>query len=171
MLKDFASAIYEGPKKGALLMAVVGAKLSEGLNFSDELARAVVLVGLPFANLGSAELKERMRYVREQEEKNGGKLGSGVKDAGTELYENICMRAVNQSSTSDPFKYSSSTKRPSWQGDPTPERLGVADISGQPLCLGAHTLQTSAVDWQRCCTCHELWSGSQRTWHILQSKT
>lgn len=81
---------------GALLLAVVGAKLSEGLNFSDDLARAVIVVGLPFANLGSAELKERMQFVKELDEKT--RLDGGlVKDAGMELYENICMKAVNQS--------------------------------------------------------------------------
>lgn len=71
------------PYSGALLFAVVGAKLSEGLNFSDGLARAVAIVGLPFANLGSAELQARMKYVREH-----NTTQSGV-DAGKELYENL----------------------------------------------------------------------------------
>ncbi len=40
------------------------------------------MVGLPFANLGSVELKERMRYVETLP-------GSG-KNAGQELYE-VCL--------------------------------------------------------------------------------
>jgi chromosome transmission fidelity protein 1 len=77
---------------------VVGAKLSEGLNFSDDLARAVVIVGLPFANMGSVELKERMRYVAEVERKAASISGENTsRDAGMELYENLCMKAVNQS--------------------------------------------------------------------------
>ncbi|KAE9405765.1 DNA repair helicase, partial [Gymnopus androsaceus JB14] len=86
--------------KGALLLAVIGAKLSEGLNFADDLARAVVVVGLPFANLASAELRERMRYVKREEEKRfkeNGCSGKKGKDAAAELYENMCMNAVNQS--------------------------------------------------------------------------
>jgi len=91
------SAPADAPKKrGALLFAVVGAKLSEGLNFSDDLARAVVIVGLPFANLASPELRERMAYVSRQQQQRGVKP-VGAKDAGTELYENMCMNAVNQS--------------------------------------------------------------------------
>ena len=82
---------------GALLFAVVGAKLSEGLNFADDLARAVVIVGLPFANLSSPELRERMNYVRRQNEQRVTPKPAGAKDAGTELYENMCMNAVNQS--------------------------------------------------------------------------
>ena len=76
------------------MLAVVGAKLSEGLNFSNGLARAVVLIGLPYANLRSAELQERLRFARESA-KDG--KGEGGRDAGMELYENMCMRAVNQS--------------------------------------------------------------------------
>jgi len=77
---------------------VVGAKLSEGLNFADDLARAVIVVGLPFANLGSPELQERLKYVKQQGEKRDETLGAGTtrKDAGTELYENMCLNAVNQ---------------------------------------------------------------------------
>ncbi|KAG8944165.1 ATP-dependent DNA helicase chl1 [Tulasnella sp. 424] len=102
VLREYAEAIRvsrESASKcsGALLFAVVGAKLSEGLNFTDELARAVILVGLPFANLGSVELKERMKYVTELEKHQESKAKQGARDAGQELYENLCMKAVNQS--------------------------------------------------------------------------
>ena len=86
-------------KGGAVLFAVVGAKLSEGLNFTDDLARAVIIIGLPFANLASPELRERMNYANRLEQRRaGGRAKEGdTKDAGTELYENMCMNAVNQS--------------------------------------------------------------------------
>ncbi|KAJ6620765.1 helicase C-terminal domain-containing protein [Mycena sp. CBHHK59/15] len=103
VLQDYASAVHaanapdSAKSKGGLLFAVIGAKLSEGLNFADDLARAVVIVGLPFANLGSPELQERMNYVKQQEKKRGTKRPQGQKDAAAELYENMCMNAVNQS--------------------------------------------------------------------------
>lgn len=90
--------MIEGKKGGSLLFAVIGAKLSEGLNFADDLARGVVIVGLPFPNLGSPELRERMKYVKSLEEQRGPvKRENGQKDAAAELYENMCMNAVNQS--------------------------------------------------------------------------
>lgn len=104
VLQGYATAIHETttarPKGGALLFAVIGAKLSEGLNFTDDLARSVVIIGMPYANLGSAELKERMAYVQRLEDKRmkeGWKRPAGAKDAAGELYENMCMNAVNQS--------------------------------------------------------------------------
>jgi len=93
VLHAYSLAVHDGAG-GALLMAVVGAKLSEGLNFADELARAVVVVGLPYPNLASTELKERMKYVSSFHNRRPGVSG---RDAGAELYENLCMRAVNQS--------------------------------------------------------------------------
>lgn len=90
-----------GKKGGATLFAVIGAKLSEGLNFADDLARCVVIVGLPYANLGSPELVERMKYVKSLKEARASGDSfvreKGMKDAGAELYENMCMNAVNQS--------------------------------------------------------------------------
>lgn len=77
------------------MFAVIGAKLSEGLNFSDELARAVIIIGLPFPNLGSPELQERMKFVRRK--LTNQSQSQGKKDPGAELYENICMNSVNQS--------------------------------------------------------------------------
>jgi hypothetical protein len=82
--------------KGALLLAVVGAKLSEGLNFSDELARMVMVVGLPFPNLGSAELQERLKHADRIAGASTPK-NSMYGAAGKELYENMCMNSVNQS--------------------------------------------------------------------------
>ncbi|KAH9833515.1 DNA repair helicase [Rhodofomes roseus] len=98
-----ASTAGEGSRKGgALLFAVIGAKLSEGLNFTDDLARAVVIIGLPYANLASPELQERMKYVNRLQEQLAkanapARPANGRKDAANELYENMCMNAVNQS--------------------------------------------------------------------------
>ena len=42
MLREYASAIDSG--LGGLLLCVVGGKMSEGINFSDKLGRAVVMI-------------------------------------------------------------------------------------------------------------------------------
>ncbi|WVQ99004.1 hypothetical protein IAU59_006136 [Kwoniella sp. CBS 9459] len=99
VLRDYALSIStcqaamasgeKSKKTGALLFAVVGGKLSEGINFSDSLGRCVIMVGLPFANVGSIELQERMRYVES--------LPGNGPEASREMYENLCMMAVNQS--------------------------------------------------------------------------
>ncbi len=39
--------------QGGVLFAVVGAKLSEGINFADDMARAVVICGQHVLPLGS----------------------------------------------------------------------------------------------------------------------
>jgi len=58
--------------------------------------RAVVIIGLPFANLGSPELKERMNYMKRLGAKVQQPDGKKV-DAASELYLNMCMNSVNQS--------------------------------------------------------------------------
>lgn len=80
---------------GAILFCVVGGKMSEGINFSNQLGRAVVMVGLPFPNLHSPELKEKMEYM---DLSSSRKTDNPIEPvSGKEYYDNLCMRAVNQS--------------------------------------------------------------------------
>uniref|UniRef100_A0A2K6MFU0 DEAD/H-box helicase 11 n=1 Tax=Rhinopithecus bieti TaxID=61621 RepID=A0A2K6MFU0_RHIBE len=81
-----------GGVTGALLLSVVGGKMSEGINFSDNLGRCVVMVGMPFPNIRSPELQEKMAYLDQTLPRAPGQAPPGKN-----LVENLCMKAVNQS--------------------------------------------------------------------------
>jgi len=89
--KAYSEAIHIG-QKGAILLSVIGGKLSEGINFSDDLGRCVVVVGLPFPNLETPEWKAKMQYLEDKAAARGEAKGK----ASREHAENVCMRAVNQ---------------------------------------------------------------------------
>ncbi|KAI8507709.1 DEAD H (Asp-Glu-Ala-Asp His) box helicase 11 [Branchiostoma belcheri] len=91
VLSDYSKCIQAMPLTGALLFSVVGGKMSEGINFSDELGRCVVMVGLPYPNIKSPELKEKMDYLDATLPHHAGKSPGQIH------YENLCMKAVNQS--------------------------------------------------------------------------
>jgi chromosome transmission fidelity protein 1 len=58
----------------------------------------VMVIGLPFANLGSAELQERLKHAdRLSGQVAPRNANSTYGAAGKELYENMCMNSVNQS--------------------------------------------------------------------------
>ncbi|GFN82548.1 ATP-dependent DNA helicase chl1 [Plakobranchus ocellatus] len=97
VLSEYADCIkrckaWQGHLTGAILMCVVGGKMSEGINFSDDLGRCIVMVGLPFPNINSPELKEKMSYLNANFPKD-----QDGRQAGQVHYENLCMKAVNQS--------------------------------------------------------------------------
>jgi len=93
LLSEFSAWILRTKKKsdgfmtGGIILAVVGGKLSEGINFSDDLGRCVIMVGMPYPNKKSVELQEKMNYL-------DATIGNGE---GRRYYENLCMKAVNQS--------------------------------------------------------------------------
>ena len=94
-LQEYSSAV-KSSFKGAALFAVVGGKMAEGINFADDLARGVIVVGLPYPNAAATDLVAKQNHiVRTLVAK--GKSQSEAANASRDYYENICMRAVNQS--------------------------------------------------------------------------
>ena len=93
VLNAYSSAVDAGKGRGAVLFAVIGGTLSEGINFSDALGRAVLVIGLPFPNPHSAEWKAKMKHISTKAVSQGRDGRAAARD----FYENVCMRAVNQS--------------------------------------------------------------------------
>jgi chromosome transmission fidelity protein 1 len=78
-------------KTGALLFSVMGGKMSEGINFANDMARAVFVVGLPYPDVTDPVLVEKMQSLDREYQR----LGTGI--TGQSYYQNLCMRCVNQS--------------------------------------------------------------------------
>jgi chromosome transmission fidelity protein 1 len=98
LLQEYTDAVESG--SGALLLSIVGGKLSEGINFSDKLGRGVFIIGLPFPNIRSAVWQAKIQYLEEkaynQASGSESERKAAGKAAGRDFYENSCMRAVNQ---------------------------------------------------------------------------
>ncbi|XP_041338826.1 Fanconi anemia group J protein [Pyrgilauda ruficollis] len=90
LLKIYYDAIkYKGEKDGALLVAVCRGKVSEGLDFCDENARAVVTIGIPFPNVKDLQVELKRKY-NDQHKSTRGLL------SGSQWYEIQAYRALNQ---------------------------------------------------------------------------
>ncbi|XP_065192679.1 uncharacterized protein LOC135823764 isoform X2 [Sycon ciliatum] len=97
MLQEFYDSVnaavarglhHGGLQTGALLFAVCRGKVSEGLDFSDNNARAVITIGIPFPNFKDKLVELKRAYNNEQV--NRGLLN------GSEWYEIQAFRALNQ---------------------------------------------------------------------------
>ncbi|KAM6110729.1 Fanconi anemia group J protein [Pterocles gutturalis] len=90
LLKIYYDAIRcKGEKDGALLIAVCRGKVSEGLDFCDENARAVVTIGIPFPNVKDLQVELKRKY-NDQHKNTRGLL------PGSQWYEIQAYRALNQ---------------------------------------------------------------------------
>ncbi len=50
-------------EKGGILLAVFRAKLSEGIDFKDDQARLVVIVGLPYPNISDYNVVLKQNFL------------------------------------------------------------------------------------------------------------
>lgn len=92
MLQNYERTIIS--KKGAILFAVMGGKLSEGINFSDDLGRGIITVGLPYPNVNEIETKEQMNaYIKLMLESGSEKTRKQLE---ADFLESCCMRIMNQ---------------------------------------------------------------------------
>ncbi|XP_037598373.1 Fanconi anemia group J protein [Cebus imitator] len=90
LLQVYYDAIkYKGEKDGALLVAVCRGKVSEGLDFSDDNARAVITIGIPFPNVKDLQVELKRQY-NDHHSKLRGLL------PGRQWYEIQAYRALNQ---------------------------------------------------------------------------
>lgn len=89
-----AQEAYNSAIKGAgncILFAVFRGKMSEGISFNDDYARAVVCVGIPYPNIGQRLIRAKMAYNDEQRRYRGSDILSGK-----EWYNQEAFRAVSQ---------------------------------------------------------------------------
>ncbi|XP_067864601.1 Fanconi anemia group J protein isoform X2 [Heptranchias perlo] len=90
LLQSYYNVIKDsGSKGGALLVAVCRGKVSEGLDFTDDNARAVVTIGIPFPNVKDLQVELKRKY-NDQHSRTRGLL------PGSQWYEIQAFRALNQ---------------------------------------------------------------------------
>lgn len=76
--------------KGAIFMAVLRGKVSEGLDFADMYGRGVVITGIPFAPYKEPKVELKQKYL-------DGNLERGRETiSGRQWYSLDAIRAVNQ---------------------------------------------------------------------------
>lgn len=76
--------------KGAIFMAVLRGKVSEGLDFADMYGRACVVVGIPFGLITDQKIKLKQQYLNKNRTRANGLL------TGEQWYRLDAIRAVNQ---------------------------------------------------------------------------
>ncbi len=86
MLKRYRETIAGG--RGAVLVGVARGKISEGLDFADDCARAVIFVGIPY----SPAIDKKILYKRQYLDA----VNSKVEFKGRAWYSLEAVRAVNQ---------------------------------------------------------------------------
>lgn len=87
-MKKYCNSIDKN--NGAIFMAVLRGKVSEGMDFPDMYGRATIIVGIPFANCGDKKITSKMTYM------DGRRSADINVQSGSEWYCLDAMRAVNQ---------------------------------------------------------------------------
>ena len=89
--KLLVNQIIKSENKDFILLSVHRGSLSEGIDFSDDNARMVICVGIPFANISDDKIRKKKEYLDNKEN-----CGSFYR-LGRRWYEADAMINVNQS--------------------------------------------------------------------------
>ena len=89
-LDVFRGAIDAKDGGGALMLAVYRGKVSEGLDFKDDFARAVFCVGIPFPSVGDVKVRLKREYNNSRYARDSGLMPGG------DWYSHQAFRAYNQ---------------------------------------------------------------------------
>lgn len=68
--EEYYKAIETGRGKGAVFIGVCRGKISEGLDFSDQYGRAVIIAGLPYPPLHDPKVKLKKQYIDQNKKAN-----------------------------------------------------------------------------------------------------
>lgn len=63
VMDRYYSSIFEEDKGGAILMGVCRGRISEGLDFSDDAARCVIIVGIPYPQMTDPKVVLKKEYL------------------------------------------------------------------------------------------------------------
>lgn len=149
------------PGSKAAMVAVCRGKVSEGINFSDHFARAVITVGIPFPSVGDLQVQLKRSYqdqrvARLQSQRQtacqgssqsscqGGGGGDGVDAASQSSQLSRSLSALLQSATGTPLSMT-----PSSTGTPAPVDGSSASASASAAAVAAqypNAVAKAAID-------------------------
>ena len=90
----YYTSIFEDDKKGAILMGVCRGRISEGMDFSDDAARCVIIVGIPYPMVSDPKIVLKKDYL--DRKCRNTKLPQQLRKlTGKEWYNQQATRAVN----------------------------------------------------------------------------
>ena len=95
VFEEYEAKIASG-SSGAIFFAVCRGKASEGIDFSDCKARAVVITGLPYPPYKDPRVVLKRNFLDERRRAERNATGSGGELSGNLWYSQQASRAVNQ---------------------------------------------------------------------------
>lgn len=92
---EFRTKVRHVSRIGACFLAVCRGKVSEGIDFADADARAVVITGIPFPSVYDPKVSLKKKFLDSQKSSNGDSSSAGGL-SGAEWYNLEAFRAINQ---------------------------------------------------------------------------
>ena len=91
---EYRSKVRHPSRIGACFLAVCRGKVSEGIDFADADARAVVITGIPYPSLFDPKVSLKKKFLDSQRSAGGARASHTL--SGAEWYNLEAYRAINQ---------------------------------------------------------------------------